>query len=101
MNPASDIGEHKDDAMRHAGEVLGHLYQAVLQTPAFTLRDGTGCKVEAFYPPEETADGELKCGVDVVLDDGTQLEFSLANTGWAKAISMRQETKAAKRGRER
>ena len=34
-----------------AKEVLGHIYQAMLKTPEFTLQDGTKCRVDPFYEP--------------------------------------------------
>jgi hypothetical protein len=77
---------YKKEVSGHAKEVMDNLYQAMLRTPEFTLRNGTRCRVEEFYPPEEQADGELKCGIDVVMDDGTHLEFIVAQTGWGKPL---------------
>ena len=81
-----EIRGHREEATGHAKEAMDHLYQAILRTPEFTLRDGTKCRVEEFYPPEEQEDGELKCGIDVLMDDGTHLEFSMAQTGWGKPV---------------
>jgi len=71
----------------HAKEVLGHIYQAMLKTPEFALRDGTKCRVDPYYEPEVNSGGDLKCGFDVLLDDGTQLEFTMAHTGWGKSLA--------------
>ncbi len=52
-------------------------------------------------PPEITDDGELACGFDVILDNGTQLEFTMRNTGWGKSFVAAQTTRKAKQGRNR
>jgi hypothetical protein len=83
---ADDIRGHREEVTEHAKEVMDHLYQAILRTPEFTLRDGTKCRVDESYPPEEQEDGELKCGIDVLMDDGTHVEFTLAQTGWGKPV---------------
>ena len=71
----------------HAKEVLGHMYQAMLKTPEFTLQDGTKCRVDPFYEPEVNSGGDLKCEFDVQLNDGTQLEFTVAHSGWGKSLA--------------
>jgi hypothetical protein len=84
-----------------AKEVLGHMYQAVLTTPAFTLQDGTRCQVDSFYEPEVNSGGDLKCGFDVLLGDGTQLEFTVANTGWGRSLAPGLAEKPRRTGRGR
>jgi hypothetical protein len=70
-----------------AKEVLGQIYNAVLKTPEFTLQDGTKCRVDAFCQPEVNSDGDLKCAFDVLMNDGTHLEFTVNHTGWGKSLA--------------
>src|SRR6266404_4523663 len=70
-----------------AKEVLEHLYKAIMATPSFTLKDGTKATLDPYFSPELDKNGELQCGVDVLLDNGTHLEFMVTNTGWGKAIA--------------
>jgi hypothetical protein len=76
----------KDEATKPAGEVIAHLYQALLSVPELRLSDGTTAKVEAYFEPEIDEDGRAHCGVDVQLSDGSMLEFTLRNTGWGKSF---------------
>ena len=81
-----DFADAKWDATAHAREVLEHLHKALAAVPAFTLKDGTAAQVDEYYPPTIDDEGELSCGVDVHLNDGTDLEFTVRNSGWGKAI---------------
>jgi hypothetical protein len=91
----------QEAADAQAGEVLTHIYQAVLRTPEFTLGNGTKCRVDPFYEPEVNAGGDLKCGFDVQMADGTQLEFTVGHTGWGKSFVMAEEQRAKHRGSAR
>ena len=85
---------HLDAIDAQAKEVLAHFYQALLKTPAFTLKDGTKCSVEPFYEPEVNSGGDLQCGFDVRMDNGTQLEFTFGKTGWGKSFVEAEAQKA-------
>jgi hypothetical protein len=100
LTPAEIIAA-RDEATSPAPEVLGHLYQAMLKTPEFTLQDGRKCKVDAYYAPEVDPEGNLKCGIDVVIDDGSHLEFTVGNTGWGKPIGANVTHKKAGGGPNR
>lgn len=78
-----------------AKEVAEHLYQSLLALPEFTLKDGTKARMKPYLAPEPNKDGEMQCGVDVVLDNGSHLEFTMRNSGWGKPFS--QELKAGYR----
>jgi len=54
-----EIREQKDAMTAPAREAMEHVYGVILQIPQFTLRDGTPCTVEAFYPPEQQEDDEM------------------------------------------
>jgi hypothetical protein len=95
------IARYKPDTSAPAREIMEHLYEAVLATPEFTLKDGTKAKVEKYVPPEMSDDGELSCGIDVVLDNGTRLEFSMKNTGWGKSFAPAHAPPKSKRDRQR
>ena len=85
INP-DDVAKAKWDATAGAREVLEHLHRALLAVPAFTLKDGTAARVEDYWAPEIGDDGELSCGVDVVVGEGGHLEFTVRNTGWGKSF---------------
>ncbi len=74
---------HREKA-KPAKEILNHIYGVILATPAFHLPDGSKVAVERFYSPEIDFDGELHCGFDVRLPDGSHLEFTVKNTGWGR-----------------
>jgi hypothetical protein len=95
------IARYKPDTSAPAKEIMEHLYEAVLATPEFTLKDGTKAKVENYFPPEMSDDGELSCGIDVVLDNGTRLEFTMKNTGFGKSFVAAHASKTPPRGRRR
>jgi hypothetical protein len=82
-----EIRAHQESVAAHAKEALGHIYRAMLGTPEFTLQDGTKCRVDAYYEPEANSDGDLKCGVDVLLGDTGHLEFTVTHTGWGKSLA--------------
>jgi hypothetical protein len=94
---AEQIRAQLEPADAQAKEVLGHIYRAMLKTPEFTLENGTKCRVDAFYEPEVNADGELKCGIDVLLPDG-HLEFTVGHTGSGKSFA-KAETQKVQRKR--
>ena len=56
-----EIAATRDEVTAPATEIMGHLYQSLLKTPEFTLRDGRTCKVDKYYAPELNDEGELKC----------------------------------------
>jgi hypothetical protein len=66
--------------------VLEYLYRSILATPEFTLKDGTKARLDPYIEPATGRDGELCCGVDVLLDNGSHLEFMVTNTGWGKGL---------------
>lgn len=68
-------------------EVLEHLYQAILAVPEFTLKDGKKARLDPYIKPEIDEDGNAQCGFDILLDDGSHLEFMVSNTGWGRALS--------------
>ncbi|MDA7980150.1 MAG: hypothetical protein MPJ50_15395 [Pirellulales bacterium] len=74
----------KDEVTGPAEEILSKLYEALLQLPEFELADGTKAQVEAYYPPGVDEEGEVHCGIDVRLSNGSLLEFTLKNSGWEK-----------------
>jgi len=82
-----------------AKEVLEHLYQAILAMPSFTLADGKKARVDAYIPPEVNDDGQVTCGFDALIDNGSRLEFTVTNTGWGKAVAVGPDLKKATRGR--
>ena len=95
------VARYQPDVTAPVKEVMDQVHQAVLATPAFTLKDGRTAKVENYFPPEADDEGELSCGFDVVLDDGTHLEFSIKNTGWGKSFATAHAPKKPRPGRRR
>ena len=93
-----EFDAHRDAVTSQAPEVLDHMYQAILKVPEFTLRDGTKCTVSSYYNPETNADGELKCGFDAHMDNGTDLEFTVAQTGWGKSFAAARASKKSQPG---
>jgi len=95
------VARYRDDVTGPAAEILGHIYTTLLATPEFRLADGRIAKVEAYYPPQADDDEEMHCGIDVRLSDGTQLEFTMANTGWEKSFlhDLLQQRQRDERGR--
>ena len=88
----------KQETTAPAKEAMEHLYQALLNTSSFVLKNGGTANVEAYYPPEINDAGEAECGVDVRLPDGSHLEFTMRNTGWGKSFANEIAQKQAKRG---
>jgi hypothetical protein len=82
----------------YAKEALGHIYQAMLKTPEFTLRNGMKCRVDPYYEPEVNSDGDLTCGFDIQVDDGTHLEFTVGHTGWGKSFVKTEAEKIKPKG---
>jgi len=62
------------------------MYDAMLKTPEFALKNGMKCRVDPFYAPEVGADGNLKCGFDIQLENGAHLEFTVGHTGGGKSF---------------
>ena len=92
----------QETANAQAKEVLSHIYQSMLKTPAFTLQDGTTCRVESYYEPEVNSDGDLKCGLDVRMQDGSHLEFTVNHTGCGKSFAKTEveKVKGKRSGRQ-
>ena len=82
---AEQIQADRQRATVQAAEVFGQISQTMLKMPAFTLHDGTACRVHAFDPPKLNADGKLECAFDVLMADGSHLAFTIGHTGWGKA----------------
>lgn len=80
------VAQYREEVTAPAAEILRQIYVTLLATPEFTLADGRVAKIEAYYPPESDEEDKMHCGIDVRLSDGTQLEFTLANTGWEKSF---------------
>jgi hypothetical protein len=80
------VAQDRDEVTPPAAEILKHLYAGLLAMPEFRLADGRSAQVETYYPPEADDEDQMHCGVDVRLSDGTQLEFTLANTGWEQSF---------------
>ena len=95
------VAQHKPETTAPAKEVMEHIYKAIVATPDFTLADGTRAEVNKFYEPQVADDGELSCGFDVVLDNGTHLEFTMNNTGWGKSFVAGLAPKPPNSGRRR
>lgn len=83
------LATHKPMATGPALEVLEQICQALLALPELTLKDGSNARIESFTIPNENADGEFECGVDVRFADGSYLEFMLLNTGWGRPLITR------------
>jgi hypothetical protein len=75
------------------------IYQALLALNELKLSDGKTAKVEAFFPPQEDAEGRLHCGFDLRLANGKHLEFTLKNTGWGKSF-VNDELRKSARGKD-
>ena len=60
---------------------------------AFTLADGKKARFDGDIPPEQNDDGEVTCGFDVLIDNGSHLEFTVTNTGWGKAMALAPDVK--------
>lgn len=70
-----------------AKEVMTHLHKALVGQE-ITLKDGSKARVESFYPPETDETGEVACGVDVILDNGVSVEFTMKNTGFGRPMGL-------------
>jgi len=76
----------KQIATAPACEVLERLQAILLAASPLTLTDGTTIEIRRLFCPEIDRQGQLACGVDVRLPDGTELEFTLTNSGWGKPL---------------
>jgi hypothetical protein len=85
MTPEKII-KQREELTANAKEAPEHLYQATLKTPEFTLKNGTKCKVKPYYEPQENDDGEVKCGADLVLEDGAHVGITVTATAWEKSF---------------
>ena len=101
MVKREDIIKAKQEATEPTREVMQRLHDALLTTPEFVLADGTTARVESFYAPEADDDGELSFGVDVVLDNGNHLEFTVKQTGWGRSFVAARTNPKAKGPRTR
>lgn len=92
----------KKETLEPAREVLEHLYRGILAMPEFTLGNGMKARLDPYVEPEIGEDGRIHCGFDVLLDNGSHLEFMVENTGWGKALAAlhANRTKTPGRGRE-
>lgn len=84
--PRELLEKYKDESTAAALEVLAHIYQTLLSAPEFVLLDGSKAKVESFVAPGVDDQGEVQCGFDVRLENGSHLEFTVQNTGWGKSV---------------
>ena len=83
------IAWHKQHTLAPAKEVLEHIYTTLRDVPAFTLKDGTKATVTASTSPNVNDRGEVTCELNVNLDDGSDLTFTVSNSGWGKWIGPR------------
>lgn len=91
----------RSETVEPAREVVEHLYRGILAMPEFTLKDGTKARLDPYIAPEVGDDGRIQCGFDVLLDNGSHLEFMVTNTGFGKSFakSVGNRPKAHGRGR--
>ena len=82
----ASVDQAKRESTASATEVLEHLHKALLAIPPFELRDGTKARLDPYIAPQSGQDGQMTCGIDVLLDNGVHLEFTMTNTGWGKAF---------------
>ena len=80
------IAEDKGETREPAKEVLERLFGGLLQVSSFTLKDGLQATVMPYFEPRVDDDEQYHCGIDVNFSDGSQLEFTLANTGWGRPL---------------
>lgn len=95
------VASAKKEALGPVDEVLGHLYRGILAVSEFTLKDGTKARLDPYIEPTRGEDGHATCGFDVLLDNGSHLEFTVSNTGWGKAIAPKHGPSRKPRGRGR
>lgn len=94
--------EHRQEVTAPAWEVLQHIYKALLaMPPMFVVGNVMATVTPYFSPMVDEDDGTAKCGVDVRLADGRQLEFTVVNSGWGKspAAAVNREPQVRPRGR--
>lgn len=84
---AKRIKSAKGEATKPVREVMEHLYQGILALPEFTLKDGTKAKLDPLVGPEVNDDGDIEFGFDVLLNNGSHLEFMVTNTGWGRPFT--------------
>lgn len=93
------IESSKDEATKHAPEILVQLYEGLLKLPEMMLADGTTARVEAYYPPQPDDEGQQHCGIDVRLSSGDLLEFTIRNTGWERSLMEQCKRQPSRRSR--
>jgi hypothetical protein len=86
----------REKALAPAMEVVEHIHRALMAMPLFTLSDGTKGCIEPYVSPEIDKDGDASCSIDVILSNGSHLEFKLKNTGWGKAFAPQIRQQMAK-----
>jgi hypothetical protein len=87
VNPEELATRYIEEALTPAKEVLEHVHRAVLTLPEFALKDGTKARIRTCNQwPTITDDGDLTCDFNVNLDNGTDLTFTVAASGWGKYI---------------
>ena len=75
-----DTAECKN-SVRRAREILGVIYTTLLAAPHLKLADGLGIVIKPYYSPEMDDDGLPVCGIEVQLEHGTYVEFTILTTG--------------------
>lgn len=80
------IDEAKGETREPAKEVLERLFEGLLQVSSFRLKDGLQANVMPYFEPRVDDDGQYHCGIDVNFSDGSQLEFTVTNTGWGRPL---------------
>lgn len=85
--------EHRDEVTKPAREVLEHVYKALLAMPPMFVVGNVPATVRPYFSPlVDPDDGTAKCGIDIKLSDGRQLEFTIVNSGWGKSLAMTVRT---------
>ncbi len=80
------IEDARAETREPAKEVLERLFEGLLQVSSFTLKDGLLATVMPYFGPRVDDDGQYHCGIDVNFSDGSQLEFTMTNTGWGRPL---------------
>lgn len=84
--PRELLAEHKRATTAPALELLEQLYERLLGMKEFVTKGGLKGEVEPFESPTIDENGELHCGFDIRLADGSHLEFMVQQTGWGKSL---------------
>ncbi len=90
MKPTSDtIAKIKHETVKPAKEVVELIYQTILAMPAFTLAGGKKARTDPYIPQEVNDDGEVTCGFDVLIDNGSHREFTVSKNWVGEGDSRR------------